>query len=128
MLFAGSPAGRSGKLALTFCSAITAASFRIFAASSLTLLKFMVDPLLSPASNINPLSMLPISPSSFSASGTTPVKQLLTERKTPIAGPRLATRSPNSVQVLILSATWSSARRAFMTSFAILRTSASSLA
>ena len=126
--FAGKPGGKSGKFSFTFCSATVAASASIFAVSSFTLLKFMLDPLLSPASNIKPLSMLPISPSSFSASGSTPPMQLLTERRTPIAGPRFATMSPNSVQVLILSMTWSSARVAFMISFVILRTSASSVA
>ena len=124
----GKPGGRSGKFALTFCSATVAASASILAVSSFTLLKFMLVPQLSPASNIKPLSMLPISPSSFSASGSTPPMQLLTERRTPIAGPKFATMSPNSVQVLSLSITWSSARLAFMTNLVILRTSASSVA
>src|SRR3990170_2984759 len=126
--FVGKPDGRSGKFALTFCSATVAASASILAVSSFTLLKFMVDPQLSPESTIKPLSMLPISPSSFSASGSTPPMQVLTDRRTPIAGPRVATMSPNSVQVLSLSMTWSSARLAFMVSFVILRTSANSVA
>src|SRR4030065_2225530 len=82
--FVGKPGGRSGEVALTFCSATVAASASIFAVSSFTLLKFMLVPQLSPASNIKPLSMLPISPSSFSASGNTPPMQVLTERRTPI--------------------------------------------
>ena len=124
----GIPGGRSGKFEFTLCSATVAASFRILLASSLTLSKLSDPPELVPASNIKPLSMLPISPSSFSASGNTPHIPTLTLRSTPMHGPRVETRSPNSVTVLILSVTWSSARRAFMISFAILRTSASSVA
>ena len=77
------PGGKSGKFALTLCSATVAASERIFDASSLTFSKFSDIPLEVPASNIKPLSMLPISPSSPSASGSTPPMPLLTLRSTP---------------------------------------------
>jgi len=105
-----------------------AASFSILDASSFTLSKLRVIPEPEPASNINPLSMLPISPSSFSASGKTPHIPTLTLRSTPIAGPNVFTMSPNSVTVFILRETWSNASLAFIVNFAIFRTSASSLA
>lgn len=120
------PGGRSGKFALTRCSATVAASARIFEASSLTLSKFKDMPLEVPASNIKPLSMLPMSPSSPSASGRTPPKPELTLRRTPMQGPSVETTSPSSDTVFMRSETWSSARRAFMTSLLILRISASS--
>ncbi len=125
---AGIPGGKSGKFELTLCSATTAASSRIFAASSFTELKLSDMPLLVPASNIKPLSMLPMSPSSFSASGKTPHNPPLTLRSTPTHGPSAETTSPSSVTVFMRSDTWSSASLAFMTSFDILRISASSLA
>ena len=103
----GIPGGRSGKFALTLCSATVAASDRIFDASSFTVSKFSDIPPLVPASNIKPLSMLPMSPSSPSASGKTPPNPELTLRSTPTHGPNAATTSPSSDTVRILSATWS---------------------
>ena len=122
------PDGSSGRFALIFRSATAAASASIFDASSLTLLKFRDMPELAPQSNIKPLSMLLMSPSSFSASGITPVSPLLTERRTLIAGPSVVMMSPSSVHVCRRSSTWSSASFEFMTRRSILRTSASSLA
>ena len=120
--------GRSGNLSLIFCSATVAASVRIFDASSFTVSKFSVIPLPWPASIMIPLSMLPISPSSLSASGNTLVKPALTERRTPTAGPRVETTSPSSETVRNLNVICSSASLAFIINFDIFLTSASSFA
>jgi len=115
-------------LSFIFCSATVAASARIFDASSFTVSKFNVIPLPWPASIMIPLSMLPISPSSLSASGNTLVKPARTERRTPTAGPSVDTTSPSSDTVRNLKVICSRASLAFMISFDIFLTSASSLA
>jgi len=122
------PGGRSGNLSLIFCSATVAASVRILLASSLTVSKLRVIPEPWPASIMMPLSMLPISPSSFSASGKTLTSPALTDRSTPTAGPRVETTSPSSDTVRNLNVICSRASLAFMMRRDILRTSASSLA
>lgn len=120
--------GRSGNLSLIFCSATVAASVRIFEASSLTVSKLSVMPLPWPASIMIPLSMLPISPSSFSASGNTLTNPDRTDRSTPTAGPSVETTSPSSDTVLNLNVICSRASFAFMMSLLIFLTSASSFA
>ena len=124
----GIPGGRSGNLSFIFCSATVAASVRIFDASSFTVSKFSVIPEPWPASIMIPLSMLPISPSSLSASGNTLTKPALTERRTPTAGPKVDTTSPSSDTVRNLNVICSSASLAFIINFDIFRTSANSLA
>jgi len=113
---------------LIFCSATVAASVRIFCASSFTASKLSVIPEPCPASIMIPLSMLPISPSSFSASGNTLTNPALTERRTPTAGPSVDTTSPSSDTVRNLNTICSRASLAFMIRRSILRTSASSFA
>ena len=105
-----------------------AASVRIFCASSFAFSKFIVKPVLCPASIMIPLSRLPICPSSLSASGNMLAIPVLTVRSTPTAGASVETTSPSSLTVLSLSTICSSARRACMIIFSIFRTSASSLA
>lgn len=128
MLPVGMPGGRSGKFALIFCSATMAASESIFVASSLTELKLSDIPLPCPASSITPLSMSPISLSSFSAAGRIPPIPEFTLRSTPMHGPSMDTTSPSSVTVFILRFIWSRASLAFMIILDILRISASSVA
>jgi len=125
---AGIPAGRSGNFSLIFCSATEAASFRIFCASSLADSKFMVRPVLCPASIMMPLSRLPICPSSRSASGNMLDMPVLTVRRTPTAGASVETTSPSSLTVLSLRTICSSANRACIIIFSIFLTSASSFA
>jgi len=124
----GIPAGRSGNFSLIFCSATVAASFSIFCASSLAFSKFMVRPVLWPASIIMPLSRLPICPSSLSASGNMLDIPVLTVRRTPTAGASVETTSPSSLTVFSLSTICSSASRACIIIFSIFLTSASSFA
>jgi len=124
----GIPGGSSGNLSLIRCSATVEASVRILVASSFTVSKLSVIPEPWPASIIMPLSMLPISPSSFSASGKTLTSPALTERRTPTAGPNVETTSPSSDTVRNLNTIDSRASLAFMISLSILRISASSLA
>jgi len=124
----GIPGGSSGNFSLILCSATVEASVRILAASSLTVSKLRVIPEPCPASIIIPLSMLPISPSSFSASGKTLTSPARTERRTPTAGPSVDTTSPSSDTVRNLNTICSRASRAFIINLSILRISASSLA
>jgi hypothetical protein len=71
--------------------------------------KLRVIPLPWPASIMIPLSMFPISPSSFSASGNTLVNPERTLRSTPTAGPSVETTSPSSDTVRNLSVICSNA-------------------
>ena len=120
--------GISGSSLLIFFSTASAASCRIFWESSFAASTLMLSSSPCLESMITPWSRSPISPSSLSAAGKMSVSPLLTLRSTLIVGARLLTASPKSITVLSLSAVCSSASRAYMMAFSILRISASSFA
>ena len=120
--------GISGSSLLIFFSTAFAASCRIFWESSFAASTLMLSSSPCLESMITPWSMSPISPSSLSAAGSMSVSPVLTLRRTFIVGARLLTASPKSTTVLSLRTVCSSASRAYMMAFSILRISANSFA